>query len=155
DGELDDGTKVGVASTKTKSDDLDWFGTLAYTHQFNSMVSLKVGVDGHARTRDFNLQFEEFDEFFNRTLVDIEERRTDPYVQGTWKLFPGLTIETGLRYEYTTRTMKGLSETAASGSSPELQSINEHITESQLNPSLHMKYALTDKTMLRFSLART
>src|SRR5262249_19576748 len=33
--------------------DRDWFATAAYTHYFNSMLSVKVGIDGRIKTRDF------------------------------------------------------------------------------------------------------
>src|SRR6201999_36967 len=33
--------------------DQDWFGTLAYTANVSSLVSVKVGVDGRIKTRDY------------------------------------------------------------------------------------------------------
>jgi outer membrane receptor protein involved in Fe transport len=125
--------------------DQDWFGTLAYAANFNAMVSVKVGVDGRIKTRDFRQQVldEGIDDITPPNGVfDIEERRVDPYVKATWNFLPGLSVETGLRYEYTDREMSG---TDFSGDS----------TEDQLNPSAHLRYSLTDTTMLRFSVART
>jgi outer membrane receptor protein involved in Fe transport len=120
--------------------DQDWFGTLAYTARFNSLVSVKVGTDGRIKTRDFR-QTEDGD-IADNGLFEIEERRIDPYVKATWNFLPGLTVETGLRYEHTER------EYSADGFT------GEH-TADELNPSAHIRYTLTDTTMLRFSVART
>jgi outer membrane receptor protein involved in Fe transport len=125
--------------------DQDWFGTLAYTSNLSAMVSVKVGVDGRLKTRDFNqliLEDGTDDVTPPNGVFDIEERRVDPYVKATWNLIPRLSIETGLRYEYTEHDLSGLGDTVNS-------------SEDQLNPSAHIRYELTDTTMLRFSAART
>jgi outer membrane receptor protein involved in Fe transport len=77
------------------------------------------------------------------STFDIEERRVDPYVKATWTLIPGLTVETGVRYEYTQRELSG----------PEYDKTDDDFGE--VNPSAHIRYALTDTTTLRFSVART
>lgn len=133
----------------TDTTDQDVFGTLAYTLHATDMVSVKVGVDGRVRTRDFS--FRKFEgepgdlepEDVPNGLFDIEERRIDPYVKATWTLSPALSVETGLRYENTWRELSG-SDFDRTDSS-----FNE------LNPSVHARYALTDTTMLRASFAKT
>lgn len=121
--------------------DEDWFGTLAYTANIASIVSVKVGVDGRIKTRDFRLT--EDGDVADGGLFNIEERRVDPYVKATWNLLPALSIETGLRYEHTDREFD------------DLDGLTGETTEDQLNPSAHIRYSLTDTTLLRFSVART
>lgn len=121
--------------------DQDWFTTLAYTARFDSIVSVKVGVDGRIKTRDFHQVID--DDVPPNGTFDIEERRVDPYIKATWTFLPGLSIETGVRYEYTERELTG---------------VGLGTTEAdfgELNPSVHVRYAVTDTTMLRFSVART
>ena len=133
----------GLELTDTK--DQDWFGTLAYTLRPNDIVSVKVGVDGRIRTRDFLLlEGEPGDvDVADNGQFDVEEDRVDPYVKATWNFVPGLSLETGLRYENTWRTVSG----------DDFGSSSAQFNE--LNPSAHLRYALTDTTMLRVSMART
>ena len=63
------------------------------------------------------------------------------YVNDIWKVRPNLSLNLGLRYEYTDRTLK------ADGTSHDA-------TFGELNPSLHVKYALTDATPSRSRRAR-
>lgn len=129
--------------------DQDWFGTMAYTAHLNQMVSVKVGVDGRIKTRDFRQSILDEDLIVDTEVsgrFDIEERRIDPYAKATWNLLPGLTIETGLRFEHTQREISGVSAEIPFDNSK---------TENELNPSAHLRYALTDTTMLRLSVART
>ena len=130
----------------TDTVDQDWFSTLAYTANVNDLVSVKVGVDGRIKTRDFDYRI--FDEDGQpdgppNGQFDIVERRVDPYVKSTWKPIAGLSVETGLRLEYTQRELTGEDFGKSESDAAEL------------NPSLHLLYALTDTTNLRFSLART
>ena len=134
------------ATELTDTVDQDWFSTLAYTANFNELVSVKFGVDGRIKTRDFNQQLfdgDGVDESLPNGKFDIVERRVDPYAKATWKPIAGLSVETGLRFEYTQRELSG----------PDYGSSDADFSE--LNPSLHVLYALTDTTNLRFSLART
>jgi outer membrane receptor for ferrienterochelin and colicins len=127
--------------------DQDWFTTVAYTAQIDGDWLLKGGVDARLKTRDSSLQFfdenEDEDDSPANGVFDVEERRIDPYIKSVYEGFDRLTIETGLRYEYTDRDI-GVEGGDSFGRS-----------EGQLNPSLHLKYALTDDTNLRFSVART
>ncbi len=128
--------------------DQDWFGTLAYTLNASELVSVKVGVDGRIKTRDYDQVLLDED-LVNTGLggaFNIDERRVDPYVKATWNLLPALSIETGLRFEHTNREISGATgATAYDGKS----------TSDELNPSAHLRYTLTDTTLLRFSVART
>lgn len=126
--------------------DQDWFGTLAYTANFNSAVSVKVGIDVRKKTRDFDqtvLDDELEDDTPPNGKFNIEENRADPYVKATWNLVPKLSVETGLRFEHTERDLWG----------PDFDLTQSSANE--LNPSAHLRYSLTDDTMLRFSVART
>lgn len=139
--ELDEVEKVATT-------DQDWFGTMAYTANFNALLSVKVGADGRIKTRDYSqvLLDGDLDDTGLGGLFDIEEQRLDPYIKATWTFTPQLTLETGLRYEHTRREISGLTDgTAYDGEK----------TADELNPSAHLRYALTDATMLRFSVART
>jgi outer membrane receptor for ferrienterochelin and colicins len=125
--------------------DQDWFSTLAYTAQLNDLLAVKYGVDGRIKTRDFRqvvIDDEGEDDSPANGVFDVREERVDPYVKATLKAIPGLTIETGLRYEFTHRKLEGTDGDAVTDST------------GQLNPSLHLKYAATDTTTLKFSVAR-
>lgn len=145
--EEDGGIFISKENELSDTKDQDWFGTLAYTANLNTLLSLKVGVDGRIKTRDFGQTIFEFDDGLpDGTIVstfDIEERRLDPYVKATWTLLPGLTVETGVRYEYTQRELSG----------PDYGTTDSDFGE--VNPSAHIRYAMTDTTTLRFSVART
>lgn len=126
--------------------DQDWFGTLAYTANFNSAISVKVGLDTRNKTRNFRQTLLDEDLEDNTPpngRFNIEEKRLDPFVKATWNFVPGLSVETGLRVEHTRREVWG----------PEFARTSSEADE--FNPSAHLRYALTDATMLRFSVART
>jgi outer membrane receptor protein involved in Fe transport len=128
--------------------DQDWFGTLSYNLNASEMVSVKVGVDGRIKTRDYSQVLLDGD-LENTGLggvFDIEEQRVDPYVKATWRLSQALTLETGLRFEHTNRQISGF----AGGTGYDGDSSSD-----ELNPSAHLRYSLTDTTLLRFSVART
>ena len=142
----DDETELTFESIDTK--DQDWFGTLAYTANVDAIVSVKFGVDGRIKTRDFsqNIVSGEPDDLEEEPTIgafDIEERRADPYIKANWNLVPKLSIETGVRYELTERTISG---TGLNGSTSNFD---------ELNPLAHIRYSLTDATTLRASVART
>lgn len=126
--------------------DQDWFGTLAYTANFNSMISVKVGLDVRDKSRDFRQTVldEDLDDATPPNgKFNIEENRIDPFVKATWNFVPGLSIETGVRMEHTSRELWG----------PEFARVSSEADE--YNPSVHLRYALTEETTLRFSVART
>ena len=57
----------------------------------SDLVSVKVGVDGRIKTRDYDqvLLDEDLDQYAaSAALFDIDERRVDPYVKATWNLLP-------------------------------------------------------------------
>ena len=143
----DDETELTFETVDTK--DQDWFGTLAYTANLNNLVSVKFGIDGRIKTRDFSetiLSGEPGDVEEVEGLIgsfDIEERRADPYVKANWNILSNLTVETGVRYEMTDRTISGTDFDS------------ESTDFNELNPSAHIRYGLTETTMLRFSVART
>ena len=126
--------------------DQDWFSTLSYTANLGTILSVKTGVDARFRNRDFEQEVRDDNNDIDdnlSTTFKIEERRVDPYVKATWTFVPGLTLETGLRYEKTWQEF----------SDPEFGSGKNDT--GQFNPSIHARYALTDTTTMRVSLART
>jgi outer membrane receptor protein involved in Fe transport len=145
--EVGEDTELQFEFIDTK--DQDWFGTLAYTANLNELVTIKFGVDGRVKTRDFNQIIlvgdigDDLEEEPGLGAFDLEERRVDPYIKANWNLLPNLTVETGVRYELTDRDISG---PGFDGRSADF---------GELNPSAHIRYGLTDTTMLRFSVART
>lgn len=139
--ELDEVEKVAAT-------DEDWFATMAYTANLNALLSVKVGVDGRIKTRDYDQVFLDGDLMDTGIggVFGIEEQRLDPFIKATWNLTSRLTVETGLRFEHTRREISGLTGGMA---------YDGETTADELNPSAHLRYALTDATMLRFSVART
>ncbi|MBY0226264.1 MAG: TonB-dependent receptor [Hyphomicrobium sp.] len=145
--EADVGDPLELEQTEsTDTLDQDWFSTWSYTANLGSLVTVKTGIDGRFRTRDSEQIIRDDNNEIDDNLsgaFDIEEQRLDPYVKATWSFLPGLTVETGLRYENTWQTLSG----------PEFGTSDNNAN--QLNPSAHIRYALTETTMLRFSVART
>ena len=145
--EIGDPTEIQQEFIDTK--DQDWFGTLAYTANLSSLVSVKFGVDGRIKTRDFTETIlvaevgDPLEAIPGLGAFDLEERRADPYIKANWNLLPNLTVETGVRYELTSREISG----------PGLGTNSTDFSE--LNPSAHIRYGLTETTLLRFSVART
>jgi outer membrane receptor protein involved in Fe transport len=142
----DDETELTFETIDTK--DQDWFGTLAYTANLNNLVSVKFGIDGRIKTRDFSETIlsgepDDLEDVPGLGSFDLEERRADPYVKANWNILSNLTVETGVRYEMTDRTISGTDFDA------------ESTDFNELNPSAHIRYGLTETTMLRFSVART
>lgn len=145
--EVGEDTEILFEFIDTK--DQDWFGTLAYAANLSELVTIKFGVDGRVKTRDFNQIIlvgdlgDDLEEENSLGAFDLEERRVDPYIKANWNLMPNLTVETGVRYEVTNRDISG----------PGFDSRSADFGE--LNPSAHIRYGLTDTTILRFSVART
>jgi outer membrane receptor for ferrienterochelin and colicins len=82
------------------------------------------------------------DEIVPGVNFTIREKRYDPYVRLTLEPSDALTVDAGVRYEITRRRTTGADGT-------------ERYDTENLNPSLHLRYALTGTDQLRASIART
>ncbi len=101
-------------------------------------VTLKTGVQVRLRNRETT--FEDFD----FTSFEIDENRYDSFFLAQWDVDERLSVETGLRLEYTTGENTDLDE----GGTVETDDF-------QVNPSVHIRYEVTDFATMRASYART
>jgi outer membrane receptor for ferrienterochelin and colicins len=135
-----------VERAVTDSTDTEVGVTLAHGFEFSN-GGLKVGVDYLDKNRDANVSIFEIDgdEIEDDTppngIYEIDERRVDPFVKYDTRL-GALALEAGLRFETTEVDVHGDAGTSS----------EEYET---LNPSLHMKWALSESTRLYTSFART
>ncbi|RHW17989.1 TonB-dependent receptor [Sphingomonas gilva] len=121
------------------SDD-EYTGTLFARFGKDSGLGVKTGIDLLSKSRN-GLNNGNFigDDF----AFTIEEERYDPYVRVTLEPTPAFTVDAGLRYEITRRTV------GAEGFD-DVDYDNELLT-----PSLHLKFAPTADDQFRASFART
>ena len=142
--DLSDLELVEVESTRIKDD--EFTGTLFLRYGDEGMFKVKGGIDVLAKKRrgansvlDVEDEETEIDPANNFT---IKENRYDPYLRLTFEPTNEITIDAGLRYEITDRTVNGEDGEAS-------------YNTSQLNPSLHLRYAPTAHDQFRASVART
>jgi outer membrane receptor protein involved in Fe transport len=128
--ELDEVTRIDIK-------DNEYTGTVNLGFGGDAM-RFKVGVDLLHKTRN-GLN----DGDFLSGEFKVKEDRYDPYARVTLEPMPDLTIDAGLRYEITRRTVSG--EAVATTS----------YNAQTLNPSLHLRYAPTADDQFRASIART
>lgn len=120
--------------------------TLAHSFEFGGS-GLKLGIDYLDKNRDANVSVFEIDgtdieeDTPPNGIYEIDEQRVDPFVKYDLRL-GALAIEAGLRFEMTDVDVHGDAGTVSS-------------SYEVLNPSLHLKWALSDSTRLYASLART
>jgi len=136
-----------------KINDDEYSGTIYYAYGTSSDFKLKVGIDLLGKTRNgenraFDDEGEE-DGPLAGAIFRIKEDRYDPYVRLTLEPVEDLTVDAGLRYEITRRTVTSNAENGT-----ETTASDRYNTES-LNPSLHLRYAPTADDQFRASLART
>jgi outer membrane receptor for ferrienterochelin and colicins len=140
----------GTEALNIKDD--EFAGTLYYAFG-DDALRFKVGADLLQKTRDgANLAFDdegELDDLLPGSVFRIRERRYDPYARVSFAPNSMLSIDAGLRYEITRRSVRSnlVDEMALT----ERASYN---TES-LNPSFHVRYAPTSVDQFRASVART
>lgn len=128
--ELDDETSIRVK-------DDEYTGT-AFLALDGETVKLKGGIDLlHKRRNGLN------DGDFLSGEFNIRERRYDPYLRATFEPNPQLSIDAGLRYEMTRRSISGEAVPTV------------RYNTNQLNPSLHVKFAPNTADQFRASVART
>ncbi|GAA0731456.1 TonB-dependent receptor plug domain-containing protein [Sphingomonas japonica] len=120
--------------------DDEYSGTLFARFGKGSGLEVKAGIDLLSKQRD---GFNNGDLIEDDFAFDIEEERYDPYVRLTLNPTPDLTIDAGLRYEITRRSV-----TVEDDPSVDYDS-------EMLNPSLHLRYAADADGQFRGSVART
>ncbi len=113
---------------------LPWFADML---GFNG-VTAKAGFQGRLRNRETTF------EDFSFTSFEIDENRYDGFVLAEWYVTNALNVETGVRFEYTTTENTDLEGGGT-----------EETDDFQVNPSVHLRYDLTDWVALRASFART
>lgn len=128
--ELDD-----VDTIKIKDD--EYTGTVNLGFGGDSL-RFKLGVDLFRKNRN-GLN----DGDFQSGTFKIKEERYDPYAHLTYEPTSQLSVDAGLRYETTRRTVSG-----------EAVDTTTYRAET-LNPSLHLRYAPTAADQFRASIART
>jgi outer membrane receptor for ferrienterochelin and colicins len=126
--------------------DNEYAGTISLTWGTDSPLRIKTGVDLLSKKRrgsDIVLDIEDDEEEADPAVnFTIKEKRYDPYLRFTYEPSSTLSIDTGVRYEITRRQAIGATGT-------------ERYNTESLNPSFHVRYALTDADQLRLSIART
>lgn len=137
---------VPVEREITDSTDTEIGSTLAHAFDLGN-GGLKVGIDYLDKNRAANISVFEIDgdEVEDATapngIYEIDEQRLDPFVKYDTRI-GALAVEAGLRFETTDIDVRG-----------DAGSISD--SYEVLNPSLHLKWALSDSTRLYASLART
>ncbi|MDG5487652.1 TonB-dependent receptor [Sphingomonas sp. BGYR3] len=136
----DDFTDVELDDEETldiKDDEFNFTAFLRYGN--DTPVQLKTGIDLLFKKRTGrNVGDFIADDF----PFEVKEDRYDPYVRLTFEPSSDFTIDAGLRYEITKRSVTADGDVA------------DYDTD-QLNPSLHLRYAPTDADQFRASVART
>lgn len=161
DTEVDEGDTVAEAELEEgqllDTEDNEYTGTLSYTFGPSS-ARFKFGIDLLRKERDGTLDTFDFadgepdpDSLINN-IYAIRENRYSPYARLTLEPVENLTVDAGLRYEITRRTITGRYINADEGLDETSQ--DRYNTEN-LNPSLHIRYAPTATDQFRVSVART
>jgi len=135
---------VEIESTRIKDD--EFTGTIFLRYGDSGTFKVKGGIDllSKKRTGSNSVYDVEDDEteVNNAATFTIKEKRYDPYLRLTFEPSSEISIDAGLRYEITDRDVTGIDGTAS-------------YNTSQLNPSLHLRYAPTARDQFRASVART
>ena len=114
-------------------------------------VEFIAGFQGKFRNRDTSMRvagyddgvMEEFEASPGGGIFSISEDRYDGYIVAEWTLNERLRLETGARIEYSTTNQQG----------DLFAPVN--IDDTQINPSVHLQYDVTDSTTFRASFAKT
>lgn len=117
-------------------------------------MTLKFGIQSKFKSRDV-LQveagfddgtLEEPEPTDNGGAFSIEEDRVDGFILAEMALTDRVTLEPGVRVEHTNTDLTGLVAGVASSRS---------VSETDVNPSLHLRWDFNDRGTLRASYART
>jgi outer membrane receptor for ferrienterochelin and colicins len=128
--ELDDEDSLEV-------NDDEFSGTASLLFGRSTPFEFKIGIDLLDKQRD---GLNEGD--FLSGEFTIDENRYDPYARITWEPSSTFTVDAGLRYEITRRTVRSEDGTV-------------NFDAETLNPSLHLRYAPSAVDQFRASIART
>ena len=128
--ELDEETVLDI------SDD-EYAGTASLLFGRASPFEVKLGIDLLHKERD-GLN----DGTFISGTFNIDEDRYDPYARVTWQPSAAFSIDAGLRYEITRRTVDD-------------GDVRADYNDEELNPSLHLRYSPNAVDQFRASIART
>ncbi len=145
-----------------ETEDLDAFYALESEARLNGVAdalgfesfSLKGGFQGRIRDRDNRFVIAGFDDGVQEDFepgdtggeFEIRETRFDGFLLSEMNVNPALSVELGVRIEYTDTSLDGFAD-------GEPQSTDQ--TNTQVNPSAHLRYAATNWATLRASYART
>ncbi|MGF1454093.1 MAG: TonB-dependent receptor plug domain-containing protein [Alphaproteobacteria bacterium] len=119
-------------------------------------VTFKGGLQFRFRDRDSALQVFGFDDGVPELddpeptdlggVFTLEENRYDGFALFDWEMTDRLSVETGLRFEYTQTNQTGFVD-----GNP----VDASSTDFFMNPSVHLRYRFLDWATLRMSYART
>lgn len=141
--EADAGDPLALDEVETiDTDDDTFFGTAAAEQDIADGLTIKMGLDVVHKRRDTDQDID--GDLFR---IDLEETRIDPFAKVEFQLFRGMFVEAGARYETTQRDISGIGFGGDVGSG--------EVNTKRLNPSVHLRYELTDTDQIRFSAART
>ena len=131
---------------------------------------LTFGIDLKSRTRDFSFHaFEVEDGVLEEddsglSVFSADEQRLDGFIKWDIKLGDQATLELGARGEQTSLDIDATVSEAIAEAADALATlgividgnqINSSEDTFELNPSAHFRWDVTDRTLLRFSVART
>jgi outer membrane receptor for ferrienterochelin and colicins len=141
---LSDLEATEIESTRIKDD--EFTATLFLRYGDGGPFKAKGGIDLLSKKRNGSnavLDIEDDETEADPSLTfTIKEKRYDPYIRLTFEPSSEVSVDAGLRYEITDRDVTGAEGTAS-------------YNTSQLNPSLHLRYAPTTRDQFRASVART
>ncbi|WP_213980635.1 TonB-dependent receptor [Sphingomonas sp. dw_22] len=133
-----------IESTRIKDD--EFTGTIFLRYGDSGPFKVKGGIDLLSKKRTGSNSVLDVEDDETETdpaaTFTIKEKRYDPYLRLTFEPSSEVSIDAGLRYEITDRDVTGVDGTAS-------------YNTSQLNPSLHLRYAPTARDQFRASVART
>jgi outer membrane receptor protein involved in Fe transport len=131
---------------------------------------LTFGVEVSDRTRDFSFRVFEVEDGTPEeddaglTLFTADERRLNGYLKWEKRFAEKFTLEVGARGEQTNLDLDATVSQALADAAPDLAGLGIIINGNQintsndtfeLNPSAHFRWDVTDRALVRFSLART
>jgi outer membrane receptor protein involved in Fe transport len=159
-----------VASVEnTDADDSELILKTAVDYQLGGS-RLKIGIEGWDRQRDFTFAaFENEDGVLEEdenvaSLFDAKEQRANGFIKWT-KDFSNSTLELGGRGEFTSLDLDSTVSEPLAEAADALADIGIIIVDGnqievtedtfEFNPSAHLRWDVSDRTQLRFSVART
>jgi outer membrane receptor for ferrienterochelin and colicins len=131
---------------------------------------LSLGVELMDRSRDFSFRVFEMDEGTleeddaGLSLFEASDERANAYVKWVMKMTDSTALELGVRGEHTSMDIDATVSEALADAAPDLAAVGIVINGNQintsedvfeLNPSAHLRWDVTDRTLMRVSVART